>query len=142
MLCLPSFLPAQQNKLSVAPPKQISVKRGQAVDETLQLVVSPGLHINSDKPADEFLIPLSVSWIAGPLKPLVTKYPQPEEIKVGAQQLSVFTGTVIVATKFQAPSETPAGPAFMTGKIRYQACNSQMCFRPSSLEIRLPIVVE
>jgi len=142
MFCLPSFSLGQQNKLSVAIPEQISVKRGQLVDEKLKLIVAPGLHINSDKPADEFLVPLSLSWTAGPLKARSVKYPQPEQIKVGEQQLSVFTGAISVATRFQAPSETPAGPALMLGKIRYQACNSQMCFRPSSVEVRLPIVVE
>ena len=30
----------------------------------------------------------------------------------------------------------------MTGKLRYQACNNEMCFRPSSVEVKLPVVVE
>ncbi len=141
-LCLPFFSFGQQDKLSVAPPDPIAVKRGATAVEKLKLSISPGLHVNSDKPADEFLIPLSVTWSNGPLEAQSITYPAPEQIRVGEQRLSVFTGSIQVETAFKAPAHASSGPANMTAKIRYQACNDQMCFRPAIVEVRVPVSVE
>ncbi|MGI9072036.1 MAG: protein-disulfide reductase DsbD domain-containing protein [Bryobacteraceae bacterium] len=141
-LGLPLCLLAQQNKLSVRPPEQITAKRGATFVETLKVVVQPGFHVNSDKPKDEFVIPLKVTWNDGPLEPKSTSYPKPEEIQVGGEKLTVFTGTFNVQTDFKVPEHSQAGTATMTGKLRYQACNDQMCFRPATVDVRLPVVIE
>ena len=142
LLCLPFLSLAQQNKLTVSPAEQISVKRGGAVTATLKLAVLPGYHVNSDKPKDEFLIPLKLTWSAGPLEVKSVTYPEPEEIKVGQDMLRVFTGTFDVKTEFKASEQTPVGPLTVAGKLRYQACNNEMCFRPTSVEVHLPVIVE
>ncbi len=141
-LCLPLLLLAQQNKLVVSPAEQISVKRGEVTTATIKVATLPGFHVNSDKPKDEFLIPLSLTWTSGPLETKSVIYPKPEELKVGNDMLSVFTGTFTIQTQFKAPEAVATGTAAMIGKLHYQACNNQMCFRPSTIEVRLPVVVE
>jgi thioredoxin:protein disulfide reductase len=133
---------AQQNKLTVRPPEPITVKRGATVVNTLKVVVQPGFHVNSDKPKEEFVIPLKLTWAEGPLEAMSTSYPKPEEIQVGNQKLTVFTGTFNIQTEFKAPEHVQSGTAGMMGKLRYQACNNQMCFRPSIIDVRLPVVIE
>ena len=118
------------------------MKRGATVTETLQVVVLPGFHVNSDKPKDEFIIPLRLSWTPGLLDVKSVEFPKPEEMKVGTQDLTVFTGTFAVKTQFQAPANAATGPATLMGKIKYQACSSDMCFRPSSIDVKLPVVIE
>jgi len=118
------------------------VKRGATVTETLQVVVQPGFHVNSDKPKDEFIIPLKLTWTPGLLDTKSIEFPKPEELKVGSQDLLVFTGMFAVKTQFQAPANAPTGPATLVGKIHYQACSSDMCFRPSTVEVKLPVVIE
>jgi hypothetical protein len=103
--------------------------------------VVPGFHVNGDKPKDEFLIPLKLTW-TGPLETKSITYPKTEEIKVGNQMLLVLTGTFMIHTNFAAPQSLAPGSTTMTGKLRYQACNNEMCFRPSSVEVKLPVVVE
>ena len=141
-LLLSPFCRAQQNKLVVHPAEQIAIKRGASVSQTLSVAVLPGFHVNSDKPKDEFLIPLKLTWTSGPLEAQNIAYPKPEEIMVGNQSLTVFTGNFQIQTKFLAPSNGPAGTAAMTGKLRYQACNNEMCFRPSSVEVHVPVSIE
>jgi len=118
------------------------VKRGGAVTATLKVTVLPGFHVNNDKPRDEFLIPLKLTWTGGPLAAQSVTYPKAEEIKVGTQTLTVFTGSFDLQAGFKASEQAPVGPAAMTGKLRYQACNNQMCFRPETVAIHLPVVVE
>ena len=142
VLLLPLWLPAQQNKLAVAPIDPVSVKAGGKVTQNLKLVVIPGFHVNSDKPKDEFIIPLKVSWLPGPLEAKSIAYPKAEEMKVWTQDLTVFTGTFVVRTEFEAPAGAKHGGAVMQGKVRYQACNNEMCFRPSTVDVHVPVVIE
>ena len=116
--------------------------RGGEAAQTLHVTVQPGSHVNSDKPKNEYLIPLKLEWERGPITAESISYPQPEQIKVGDEMLSVFTGSFTVSTQFKAAKDAPAGAFSLTGKLHYQACNDQMCFRPSSLLIHLPVVVQ
>lgn len=139
---LPLLCSAQQNKLTVHQPDQVTAKRGAAVTQTLSVTVLPGFHVNSDKPKDEFLIPLKLTWNPGPLEAGAITYPKPEDIKVGNEMLVVFSGTFPIETHFKARDSAAVGPAIMTGRLRYQACNNQMCFRPASVDIRLAVNIE
>lgn len=141
-LSLAALCCAQQQHLSVEPPEQLTVKRGAEFTAAIKVSVQSGFHVNSDKPKDEFLIPLQLTWSAGPSTAKSVSYPQPEEIKVGSENLMVFTGNFEIQTTFHAIESAAALPTSLVGKLKYQACNNQMCFRPSSLEIRLPVVVQ
>lgn len=132
----------QQQRLTVNPPKQITIKRGGSAKQTLNVTVQPGSHVNSDKPKDEYLIPLKLEWESGPIVTESISYPRPEQIKVGNDTLSVFTGSFTLSTVFKAVKDAPTGARSLAGKLHYQACNDQMCFRPSSLIVHLPVVVQ
>jgi DsbC/DsbD-like thiol-disulfide interchange protein len=143
LLALPLALPAQQNKINIAPSDPLTAKRGETVKQTIKAVVLDGFHVNSDKPRDEFLIPLKLTWDSP--KPLETKsvtYPKPEEMDLNGSQVLVFTGTVPIETEFTVAKDAPKGPATITGKLKYQACNNHMCFRPMTLDVHFPVVVE
>ena len=140
--CLPFLCHGQQNKLIVTAPELFSIKRGETAKVAVKVSTLPGFHVNSDKPKDEFLIPLALTWNNGSLEQKSIVYPKPEEIKVGNETLSVFTGTFEIETEFKAPEKVGTGPTNLTGKVRYQACNNQMCFRPSTIEFRVPAVIE
>ncbi len=139
---LPLFSFAQQNKLAVRPPTPLTIKRGTTAVENLTVEVLPGFHVNSDHPRDEYVIPLKLTWQDGPLATKSISFPKPEEIQVGNDRLLVFTGTFDIRSEFAAPAAAPPGPATMRGRLRYQACSNQMCFRPASIEITLPVIIE
>lgn len=102
----------------------------------------PGFHVNSNKPNGEYIIPLTLKWTAAPLEAGTVEYPKPESLKVGNDLLSVFTGTFVIESQFRAPANATPGAATITGKIHYQACNTTMCFRPSTLEVHVPVLIE
>ena len=140
-LLLPGFCPAQQTRVRVSPPEQVTAKRGEVVKQSLTVAILPGFHVNGDKPKDEFLIPLKLTWSGGLLEAKSITYPTPEELQVGTEKLVVLTGSYQIATEFKVPETAPPGATTVTGKLRYQACNNQMCFRPASIDISLPVVV-
>ena len=118
------------------------MKPGGSIIQTLKVVVQPGFHVNSDKPKDEFVIPLKLTWAGGPLEAKSISYPKPEEIQVGGQPLTVFTGNFTIQIEFHAPEHAQTGTGNMTGKLHYQACNNQMCYRPAIVDVRLPVAIE
>jgi hypothetical protein len=112
------------------------------VTEQTRISVEPGFHVNSDKPADEYVIPLKLTWTGAPLSAQSVTYPKAESIKVGTETLSVFTGEFNIETRFSVPRQAQTGSFTLVGKLRYQACNNQMCLRPVTAEVRVPVLIQ
>jgi Disulphide bond corrector protein DsbC. len=136
ILC-PLLCFAQINHLSVATPEKFVAKAGGTGESKLTLQLRPGFHVNSNTPSDDYLIPLKITWAAGPLQVVEVTYPKPkmEKYSFSEKPISVFSGDFVVVTKFKAPSDAPAGTVAVTGKLRYQACNDTMCFPPKTIEV-------
>jgi thiol:disulfide interchange protein DsbD len=143
-LTLPFSAHAQAGKqqVSVESPQTLQAKRGTTVTQTLKLKIEPGFHVNSNKPKDEFVIPLKLTWTEGPLAAQSVNYPQAEQVKVGTDTLDVFTGSVAITTQFKVSPTANPGLATVQGKLHYQACDNQSCKRPSTLAVQIPVSVQ
>lgn len=117
------------------------MKHSEPAKQTLKAVILPGFHVNSDKPLDEFLIPLKLTWDAGLLEAKSITYPKPEEMELNGQKMVVYTGAISIETQFVAAKDAK-GSGTVTGKLKYQACNNQMCFRPATIDVHFPVVIE
>lgn len=108
------------------------------------LGLKPGYHLNSNTPADAYLIPLRLTWQPGPLQPVEVIFPKPrlEKYEFSETPLSVFAGDFDVLTKFKVAASAPTGPGMMLGKLRYQACSNSACLKPQTVEVKLPVVIE
>ena len=131
---------AQTNTaLSVIPPGELAIKRGGEADLKLKAELRPGFHVNSNSPADEFLIPLKLTWPAAPLEAAQVTYPKPqlEKYAFSANPVSVFSGTFEIVTRFKAPANAAPGATPITGKLRFQACNEKECLPPRTIDVRV-----
>ena len=69
-ISVPCSLAQGSGHLQAGAPQTVVGKRGAAVQAKIPVSVDPGFHVNSDKPKEEFLIPLSLTWTsAGALEP-------------------------------------------------------------------------
>src|ERR1700744_2883929 len=85
----------QNNVLSVAPPEKVVAKAGAAGQLRVPLELRSGYHCNSNKPADDYLIPLKLTWTSGPLEAPEVIYPAPQMEKYSFspdKPVSVYTG--------------------------------------------------
>jgi len=106
------------------------------------LSLQEGYHVNSNKPSDAFLIPLELTWSKGVLEPAGVVYPKPRMEKYQFspdKPLSVFSGSFELVAKFSVPSTALPGPAAMSGKLRYQACNNTMCLTPKNMDVAIQL---
>jgi len=107
----------------------------------LSLEVRTGYHCNSNKPLDDYLIPLKLTWAPGPLESPEVTYPAPqmEKYSFSPTPLSVYTGNFDLMTKFKVSASATPGQAIITGKLKYQACNDRMCLTPKTIDVSIPI---
>lgn len=107
----------------------------------LHVKLNPGYHVNSTRPADEYLIPLKLTWAAEPFTVKAIAFPEPslERYAFSEKPLSVYTGGFDIVTKFHAPAQAPKGEKVITGKLRYQACSNTACYPPRTAEVKITV---
>jgi len=135
------LLQGQGNVLQVVPGEVVKAKAGSSVTAKLKLELRQGYHVNSDKPSDEYLIPLRLTWNDGVLNGASVVYPKPqmEKLPFADKPLAVYTGEFDLTTTFKVSPTAAGGPAAVTGKLRYQACNDRMCLPPKNLDVNIQL---
>ncbi len=105
--------------------------------------LSDGYHVNSHQPSDKYLIPLKLSWQAGPLDVIEVRFPEPrmERYSFSQKPLSVFSGDFDIVTRFKAPANAPPGKRTIAGSLRYQACSDNLCLPPKTINVELEIEI-
>lgn len=134
---------AQTNPLSVPAPAKLSIKRGETAVVKLPVEMAEGFHVNSNTPADEYLIPLRLTWDAKPLEVESVTFPKAtlEKYAFSEKALSVFVSDFSIETRLKAPADASPGLAMALGKLRYQACTDKLCLPPKTIEVRLPVEI-
>jgi len=121
----------------------MTAKAGATAQAKLAVQLRSGYHVNSNTPSDEYLIPLRLTWSAGPLETVEVVFPKPqmEKYSFSEKPLSVYTGDFELLTRFKVAASAAPGPLTLTGKLRYQACNDRMCLPPKTVDVSLPVEV-
>jgi DsbC/DsbD-like thiol-disulfide interchange protein len=118
----------------------VALEAGKTVEGSLAIRIRPGYHINSDKPAEEYLIPTKLTWTTPGLEAEVT-YPESELFvsQFSDEAMLVYSGEIEFKTKFKASAKLPAGLTEIAGTLRYQACTDKACLAPTSLDVTIPL---
>jgi len=144
-LFLPSIFAQGKEYLTVTEPLKVAGKRNAAVQVKIPVVVKEGYHVNSNKPNEESLIPLKLTWTGtGALEGGTVTYPKPEleKYEFTEKPLSVYTGAFDLVANFKVAANAPAGPGAATGKLRYQACSNRACYPPKTVEVTINYQVQ
>jgi len=108
----------------------------------IELVISPGFHINANPATFPYLIATEVQpgKVEGIKVADKLAYPQPkmETFAFAEQPLAVYEGSVTVPIPLTAEAGAQ-GQRTIPFKIRVQACDSQQCYPPATLDASLPI---
>ncbi|HZU25402.1 MAG TPA: protein-disulfide reductase DsbD domain-containing protein [Bryobacteraceae bacterium] len=144
-LLVPAARAQGPNVLSIGEVPTLHLQRGQAAEQKLTLQLRPGFHVNSNKPNDEFLIPLKLTWTPNSaVEAGAVQYPAPklENSSFSDKPLSVYDGTFQIVTPVRAGAGAAPGAGVLNGKLRYQACNNRECLQPKTVDIKVPWEIE
>ena len=127
---------------SIAPDK---VKKGRVVRASVVMDIPAGLHVQSSKPLDKFLVAtkLDVETPAG-MKVGPVSYPRAlmRKLKFSKGMVAVYEGKSIVRFNVTVPANYSGGSGEIKGKLRFQACNDEACFPPVTREVKMWLNVE
>ena len=127
---------------SVAPDK---IKKGRIVRATVVMDIPNGLHVQSNKPLDKFLVAtkLDVETPSG-MQVGPISYPRPvmRNLKFSKGTVAVFEGRAMLRFNVTVPANYSGGSGEIKGKLRFQACNDESCFPPITREVKMWLNVE
>jgi hypothetical protein len=121
-------------------PEQLSLAAGKPATVVLHFRVAPGLHINSHKPHEEFLIPtvFSIPEASGvrleaATYQVGTDYTSPLD---PSAKLNVYSGEFTIQVRLVAT----AGDHLVEAKLRYQACDNNACMPPKTIPVAIDVI--
>ena len=126
-------------------PEQSSykVKAGAAAPLVLIVEIDDGYHINSNRPADKNLIATALKFErrAGlVVSPVVYPKAKMQKFEFSPKPLSVYEGRATFKMTARALPSLD-GNQTLKGKLTVQACNNQVCLRPQTVDVAIPIEV-
>jgi thiol:disulfide interchange protein DsbD len=122
----------------------LHLERGASGTASVTLHVRSGWHVNSNPAASPNSIPTSLAasgdsviFFGAP------QYPPGRIVKlpIDDQPLSLWDGTQTIRVPVTAAAGAAPGAHLYSAKLRFQACNDQLCLPPTSVEFRLPIEI-
>jgi len=113
--------------------------RGKQMEIAVVMKIKEGFHVNARETTFDYLIPtdLKAEPPAG-FKLGAVKYPKGALQKFNFakdQALNVYSDTVILLLPVTVEANAPLGEQRIPLKLRYQACNNEVCLPPVTLPV-------
>jgi DsbC/DsbD-like thiol-disulfide interchange protein len=124
---------------------QVSVAGAKTVPVVLKFTIQPEMHINSNKPNTENLIPTKlVLDLPTDISVVKTVYPPGKDFSFAfdpSEKLNVYTGEFPITLQVRPAHGASAGTFKVHGDLQYQACNDRACFPPKKLPVDFEVTV-
>jgi hypothetical protein len=116
---------------------------GDAATLVVDLVMTPGWHVNAHQPLQDYLIPTSIRLVGGapPWRIDNVFYPRPEilELRFQREPLAVYQGRArIEAVLESVPERGDQARAWLPVELRLQACSDDRCLPPETRVLQIP----
>lgn len=119
-------------------------QQGRSVQAAVVLDIPSGFHVNANRVLNKFSVPTSVKieTPSGARASAVT-FPRAKVQKLGfsKEPLALYEGRAIMRFNVTFPANFQTGVTELKAKVRYQACNNEVCYPPTTREITMPIAV-
>ena len=125
-------------------PARVEARAGGQATFTLVATIREGFHVNSHQPLQEYLIPTRVELLTTELFVLEkVDYPKAKLKSFGFSpddKLSVYDGTLRLPVALRVKGGARVGgPHTVRVAFHYQACNDEICLRPTKREAQLTV---
>jgi thiol:disulfide interchange protein DsbD len=121
------------------------VRKGGRVQGTVVMDIPSGYHVNSNRPLEKYLIAsqLQFETPAGVrVGPIVYPRALLRSLKFSKSKVSVFEGHTTIRFSVAVPASFKSDSVELKGRLRYQACNDDVCFPPRTTEVKVWLKVE
>ena len=131
-------------KLVAVTAAPVAVGAGSTATASLVLDVAKGWHVNANPASPDYMVAtvVEIEGAAG-ISAGAPRYPAGRGLKLGFEQseVSVFDGRATVEVPITVSEKAATGEHALKGKVRFQACNDQLCLAPVSVPFTLRVAV-
>jgi|GEM_PF-2078553 len=134
-------MPAQALTVTAA---KVNLTAGGTGEAVIELKVMDGYHINANPPSEPSLKPTEVEiQSANGITAEKPVYPKAINKKFGFSDkpLDVYEKTVAIKVKLRAAGNATKGQQLLNGVLRYQACDNEVCYPPTKLDLMIPVTI-
>lgn len=116
-----------------------AVKRGASARGTIVLEIPGGLHVNSNRPNNEYSIPTRVRVTGVGVRLGAISYPRgkTKKFQFSETPISVYEGRAVFNFNVNVPANFKGNSISVRAVVNYQACNDEVCFQPRQKEVTL-----
>jgi thiol:disulfide interchange protein DsbD len=126
-------------KADVMPIVESDAAAGSSVRAAVQVKLPSTLHVQSNKPRDPSLIPTTLTIDAPPgVRVGEIVFPEASDFTLKGQDepLAVFGSEFAIGVRFDIAADAATGPIEVPARLRYQACDENLCYAPASATLR------
>ncbi len=120
------------------------VQKGRRVQGVVEMDIPSGFHVHSNKPLEKFLIATELT-IEAPKGVIVSRITYPravvKNLKFSKNRVAVYEGKATMRFSVTVPANYNGDSADLRGKLRYQSCNDELCFRPENRDFNFSLKV-
>jgi DsbC/DsbD-like thiol-disulfide interchange protein len=128
-----------------ATPQEADIPGGGSADVTVRLKIQDGYHINANPPSYPYLkaTELEIPSSAG-ISVAFISYPNPitKKFSFAEKPLAVYEGETALTVRLKAGNSARPGKQSLSGKLRVQACDDQVCYAPGSIDLAIPVTIK
>ena len=121
------------------------ISAGGSAEAVVRVTVQNGYHINANPPTYPYLkaTELELAGTDG-LSVGFIRYPDPltKKFAFAEKPLAVYEGEIQLKVFLNAAKTAKQGKQSVSGKLRIQACDDQVCYPPSAKEIVIPVLIK
>lgn len=129
-------------KVSAQP---VTITAGNSAEAIVRAEIQSGYHINANPPTYSYLKATEITIPAtSGISVASTAYPEAltKKFAFADQPLAVYEGNAVVRVLLRAERGAQKGDRQLSGKLRIQACDEEVCYPPGSLDVQIPLQVK
>ncbi len=113
-----------------------SAHAGDTIRLALKVTLPEGVHTQSNKPSDDSFIPTELS-VDEPFTLKETVWPPSSDLHQAGldKPLKVFEQAFTIGVVVALPADTKVGRASIPASLRYQACDANLCYPPTTAHV-------
>lgn len=120
-----------------------TAKRGISTRGSVVLEIPHGLHVNSNRPNNEYLIPTVVRLTGSGVKITKVIYPRGKDRKFNFSEktLNVYEGTIVFPFTVTVPKSFRGKNIKVNATVEFQACTEEVCYPQRSEKVSITAAV-
>jgi DsbC/DsbD-like thiol-disulfide interchange protein len=124
--------------------QRAEIQAGKSADAEVRLTIKEGYHINANPPsqyqiATQLTVPETEGVTAGQVS-----YPASitKKFEFSEQPLAVYEREALIKVPLKAAAGAARGERTIPARLRFQACDEQVCYPKKEIQVSLPVTVK